>query len=108
LETDAARAIASAYLLLSCGVVGSALAGIAGAKDATKREIKQRNLLRKKLDMDMISALDEDGDGVDRAEFLVRERKEENMYIYTYRYYIEKEKVGVFVWLLLLLLLFSN
>jgi voltage-gated potassium channel Kch len=70
-ENSQARIIASLYLLLSCGVVGSAIANIAGAKEDTKRELKQRNLLRKKLDLDMIQALDKDGNGVDRAEFVV-------------------------------------
>ena len=70
-ESQAGRAYGIVHLLLSVvlfgGVLGTILDGFARRVHATKKE----EMLHKTLDEKLIVALDRDGDGVDRAEFVL-------------------------------------
>mmetsp|Transcript_54219 Transcript_54219/g.123557 ORF Transcript_54219/g.123557 Transcript_54219/m.123557 type:complete len:184 (-) Transcript_54219:596-1147(-) len=65
------RVFAALYALLSVGALGGAFAGISGAKKEAEAEKHFRKLMRQELDPAMIARLDRDGDGVDRAEFVL-------------------------------------
>mmetsp|Transcript_1110 Transcript_1110/g.2340 ORF Transcript_1110/g.2340 Transcript_1110/m.2340 type:complete len:311 (-) Transcript_1110:106-1038(-) len=71
LTHSGARFTAGCYALFSVGAVGGAFAGVASAKEEANLELRRRDLLRRPLDIDMILGMDQNGDGVDRAEFVV-------------------------------------
>ena len=65
------RIIGAVYALLCVAALASCLNGLSGAEQVAKDEKRFRALLRKELSLELIEELDENGDGVDRAEFLM-------------------------------------
>ena len=62
---------ASAYALASVGALGASLAGLETTRQEAKAEKDFRRLMRSEIDPDMLTSLDRDGQGVDKAEFVV-------------------------------------
>lgn len=58
------------YVLFSVVIIAMALGNIGAIKLTIRQEKKKFDMLHKKLDLNSIIAMDDDGDGVDRIEFL--------------------------------------
>jgi hypothetical protein len=58
------------YVLFSVVIIAMALGNIGATKLAIRQEKKKFEMLQRKLDLNSIIAMDDDGDGVDRIEFL--------------------------------------
>lgn len=58
------------YVLFSVVIIAMALGNIGAIKLTIRQEKKKFEMLHKKLDLNSIIAMDDDGDGVDRVEFL--------------------------------------
>mmetsp|Transcript_60176 Transcript_60176/g.136058 ORF Transcript_60176/g.136058 Transcript_60176/m.136058 type:complete len:341 (-) Transcript_60176:162-1184(-) len=65
------RIFGALYAIVSVGMLSTCLSGFEAAKTQADEEKHYRKLMRQKLDEKMIAALDKNGDGVDRAEFLM-------------------------------------
>jgi hypothetical protein len=57
-------------VLFSVVIIAMALGNIGAIKMAVRQEKKKFDMLNKKLDLNLIIAMDDDGDGVSRIEFL--------------------------------------
>ena len=58
-------------VVLSVALLGSILSTILAALDRRVLELRRQELLRRTLDAELITKLDSDGDGIDRAEFVL-------------------------------------
>ena len=58
-------------MVLSVALLGSILSTILAALDRRVLELRRQELLRRTLDAELITKLDSDGDGIDRAEFVL-------------------------------------
>ena len=70
-STQEARGFACVHMLLSVAMVGVLISDIDDVRAARRASFKQLNLLKKKLDRELILSLDQDGGGVDKMEFVV-------------------------------------
>lgn len=68
--TRSSRIFGAMYALICVAALASCLSGLTGAKQVASDEYRYRSLMRKELDEALISKLDQNNDGVDRAEFL--------------------------------------
>jgi hypothetical protein len=59
------------YILVSISIVTFALTRFATAKIERRLQLKEQEMLNKKLDFNLIRELDVDGNGIDKIEFLV-------------------------------------
>ena len=69
-QTRAGRLYGIFHMLVSVVIFGSLLGTIVGALDMRVQMQKKAQMLRKQLDMELITSLDRDGDGVDKTEFV--------------------------------------
>ena len=67
---DWSRTFSIFYVLFSVVIIAMALGNIGAIKLAMRQEKKKFDMLHRKLDLSSIIAMDDDGDGVDRIEFL--------------------------------------
>lgn len=65
------RIIGAFYALICVGALAACISGLQGAKQMASDERRYRGLMRKELDEALITTLDKNNDGVDRAEFLM-------------------------------------
>jgi hypothetical protein len=72
LISNESRWLATFYMLVSVGTVGTSIASLAGARKEARAELEFRMMVRRDLDAKLVDRLDRDGDGdgIDRAEFL--------------------------------------
>jgi len=71
IETDAAKIFTIVYILITVITVATAVGKISNARAELAQEAKRRALLNTGLNGALIAGLDEDGDGVDRYEFVI-------------------------------------
>lgn len=65
------RIIGAFYALICVGALAACISGLQGARQVASDERRYRGLMRKELDEALITTLDKNNDGVDRAEFLM-------------------------------------
>jgi len=65
------RVFGALYAIVSVALLSTCISGFEAAKEQADGEKHYRKLMRQELNEDMIAALDQNGDGVDRAEFLM-------------------------------------
>ena len=70
-QTQAGRLYGIVHMILSVTLCGSIISTILGSLDRRAHELKKGEMLRRQLDEELIATLDRDGDGVDKAEFVV-------------------------------------
>ena len=69
--TQAGRLIAVFHMVSSVLVLGGIIGAIVGSLDRRAHDEKLKKMLEKQLDEELILSLDKDGNGVDRAEFVL-------------------------------------
>ena len=65
------RVFAVFNMIVSVILFGTIIGSILGALERRKQDHVRHKMLEKQLDTDLITSLDKDGDGVDRAEFVL-------------------------------------
>mmetsp|Transcript_30108 Transcript_30108/g.78048 ORF Transcript_30108/g.78048 Transcript_30108/m.78048 type:complete len:688 (+) Transcript_30108:64-2127(+) len=70
-QTQGGRVFAIFHMLASVVLFGSALGVVISGVERRREEQQKNEMLRKQLDTNMIKSLDRDGDGVDKAEFVL-------------------------------------
>mmetsp|Transcript_19060 Transcript_19060/g.35522 ORF Transcript_19060/g.35522 Transcript_19060/m.35522 type:complete len:650 (-) Transcript_19060:61-2010(-) len=70
LQNPSSRTFSIFYVFFSVVVIAMALGNIGAIKLTIRQEKKKFEMLNKKLDLNSIIAMDDNGDGVDRIEFL--------------------------------------
>ena len=70
-QTQGGRTYGILHMILSVVLFGSILRTILNALDRRVASAKKAEMLKRQLDRDLITKLDRDGDGVDKAEFVL-------------------------------------
>lgn len=70
LEEESSRIFSFFFILLGFAFVGAAIGNVGAIQMERELEAKKRKLLGKSLSMDMLNDFDQDGNGVDRCEFV--------------------------------------
>lgn len=71
ITTSAGRVFASIHILVSVAALGATIGEIDSIRSKRKELLERADRLRKELDQSMIDALDKNGDGVDKFEFII-------------------------------------
>lgn len=69
--SQAGRGFAVLHMIFSVLLFGAIIGSVLGALDRRVAEAKKEKMLNKQLDLELITALDKDGGGIDRAEFVL-------------------------------------
>ena len=71
LSTQGARLTATIHILVSVTLLATFISKLQALHASRLQELKKAELLSKQLDVDLITSLDTDGDGVNKVEFVV-------------------------------------
>mmetsp|Transcript_47493 Transcript_47493/g.117590 ORF Transcript_47493/g.117590 Transcript_47493/m.117590 type:complete len:672 (-) Transcript_47493:56-2071(-) len=71
IRTDAGKLCAIAHILLSICIITAVITDADHLRDERHRLLHRARLLRRKLDRNLITSLDRDGNGLDKLEFVI-------------------------------------
>jgi len=71
MRTQGARAWSCIHIAVAVGTLGAFIGKAQELRDERKKQVQRVELLKKKLDKDLICSLDQEGNGVDKTEFVV-------------------------------------
>jgi len=71
IETDGGKLCSIVHILLSVCTITAVIADLDHLRDKRKRLLQRSRLLKRKLDRDLITSLDRDGNGLDKLEFVI-------------------------------------
>lgn len=71
MNTQGARAWSCIHIAVSVGTLGAFIGKAGALREDRHKQLKRVALLKKKLDKDLICSLDQEGNGVDKFEFVI-------------------------------------
>jgi len=71
IQTDEGKIYATVHLIFSVSLLGSLISEVFALMASRADQLKRAELLKKRLDPELIKSLDKDGKGVDRTEFVL-------------------------------------
>ena len=71
MTTQEARFCATVHILVSVTLLATFISKAQALYSGRLQELKRAELLRKQLDIELITSLDKNGDGVNKLEFVV-------------------------------------